>query len=63
MYKLSITTLEGFKEALENSNKVLYGLSGTNDSLSIQEAIRKNETAIRILTEQYYIGKTTNSNE
>lgn len=63
MYKLSITTLEGFKEALENSNKVLYGLSGTNDSLSIQGAIQKNEKALSILIEQYYIGKTTNSNE
>lgn len=60
MYKLSITTLKAFKEALENSNRVLLELKETNDSPSIDSAIKKNEEQIRILTEHYYIDETTN---
>ena len=60
MYKVSITTLKAFKEALENSNKVLTELRETNDFPWIYGAIKKNEEQIRILTEQYYIDETTN---
>lgn len=63
MYKLSITTLEGFKKALENSNIVLADFRELHDTPWVNSAIKKNDEQIRILTEQYHIGQTTNSNE
>jgi hypothetical protein len=58
MYKLSITTLEALKEALENSNSVLIELRGTNDLPWVSRAINKNDEQIKILTEQYHITNT-----
>ena len=63
MYKVSITTLEGFKEALENANKVLDNFREIHDTPWINSAIKKNDEQIRILAEHYYIGEKTNSNE
>jgi hypothetical protein len=60
MYKLSITTLEALKEALENSNSVLIELRGTNDLPWVSRAIKKNDEQIKILTEQYHIVQRTN---
>ena len=58
MYKLSITTLEALKEALENSNSVLIELRGANDLPWVSRAIMKNDEQIKILTEQYHITNT-----
>ena len=60
MYKVSIARLKAFKEALENSNKVLTELRETNDSPQINGAIKKNEEQIKIITEQFYIDETIN---
>jgi len=60
MYKVSISHLKAFKEALQESNRLLKIMLGSiNDDL-INRAIESNEKQIKIITEQFYIDEKRN---
>jgi hypothetical protein len=58
MYKVSITQLKGFKESLQESNRVLAELYASplyeGDS-NIMATILENEKQIKLITEQFKI--------
>lgn len=58
-YKVQISVLEGFKKALENSNKVLADVAAKKASNGkedkIVKQIKANEKQIKILENEYYI--------
>ena len=65
-YKVPIQTLEGFKKALEDSNKTLLSFksspSKTTLDAKIDKRIKANNKQIKIITDEFYIGKKETNN-
>jgi hypothetical protein len=60
MYKVSIAHLKAFKEALQESNRLLKITLETFDDDVIKRAIYSNDKQIKIITEQFHIDETRN---
>ena len=64
-YKVQISVLEGIKKTLENSNKVLAEVAAKSSSNGkedkIVKQIKANEKQIKILENEYYIGKKSDN--
>lgn len=64
-YKVQISVLEGIKKTLENSNKVLAEVAAKSSSNGkedkIVKQIKANEKQIKLLEDEYYIGKKTDN--
>lgn len=60
MYKVSIGHLKDFKEALQESNRLLKITLETFDDDVIKWAIDSNDKQIKIITEQFHIYETRN---
>ena len=58
MYKVTITKLKSFKQALEDSNNLLRKLYDESDDEKVLSVIKHNEEQIKILTNQFYINET-----
>lgn len=59
-YKVEISVLEGLKKTLLSNNKLLNLLKeGQNDveQNAIENEIAKNDKQIKLLEDEYYIGK------
>jgi len=60
-YKVPISVLEGFKKALENSNKVLTEVAAKSASNGKEDKIVKqmkaNDKQIKLIEDEFYIGK------
>jgi cell division protein FtsB len=60
-YKVQISVLEGLKKTLENNNKLLKGLQATPKSDKLSKQIKANEKQIKLLEDEYYIGKKSDN--
>lgn len=60
-YKVPIQVLEGFKKALEDSNKTLVSFksspSKTTLDSKIDKQIKANNKQIKLIEDEFYIGK------
>lgn len=57
-YKVTIQILEGLKKTLENNNKLLNRLKSTDSKIgTVAKQIKANEKQIKLLENEYYIGK------